>query len=302
MRSWDKPGGYLFTAPAASGVKRARARFRLLHGTGEPVVLESSWRNARGGGSSSSGRNREAEAGLVSGIGSTGKGGGAAAARRIMGRYGGDPPVRLARDVPELSAYMRAASDVLDEAYRGRRRILLEGTQGTALSPYHGSYPHVTSRDTTTAGCLAEAGIAWSRVRHVIMVCRTYPIRVMSPAGSTSGPMKQDLDWPAIAIRSGIVVDELLATERGSVSDNQRRVAEFDWQLLRSAAELNGATQIALTFVDYLDKKNRDARRYDQLQRETILFIEEVERVSGAPVTLIGTRFDPRSVIDRRMN
>lgn len=59
MRSWDKPGGYLFTAPAASGVKRARARFRLLHGTGEPVVLESSWRNARGGGSSSSGRNRE---------------------------------------------------------------------------------------------------------------------------------------------------------------------------------------------------------------------------------------------------
>ena len=59
MRSWDKPGGDLFTAPAASGVKRARARFRLLHGTGEPVVLESKRGNARGGGSSSSGRNRK---------------------------------------------------------------------------------------------------------------------------------------------------------------------------------------------------------------------------------------------------
>jgi len=59
MRSWDKPGGYLFTALAASGVKRARARFRLLRGTGEPVVLESPCRKARGGGSSSSGRNRE---------------------------------------------------------------------------------------------------------------------------------------------------------------------------------------------------------------------------------------------------
>jgi hypothetical protein len=47
MRSWDKPGGYLFTAPAASGVKRARARFRLLHGTGEPVVLESRRGNAQ---------------------------------------------------------------------------------------------------------------------------------------------------------------------------------------------------------------------------------------------------------------
>jgi adenylosuccinate synthase len=46
--------------------------------------------------------------------------------------------------------------------------------------------------------------------------------------------------------------------------------------------------------------KNRKARRYDQLQPETILFIEEIERVSGAPVTLIGTCFDERSVIDRR--
>lgn len=242
-----------------------------------------------------------AEKSLVTGIGSTGKGGGAAAARRIMGRYGADPPVRLARDAPELAAYIRPAADVLDTAYRDQSRILLEGTQGTALSPYHGSYPHVTSRDTTTAGCLAEAGVAWSRVRRVIMVCRTYPIRVMSPEDSTSGPMKQDLDWAVIAERSGIPVEELRDTERGSVSFKQRRVAEFDWELLRSAAELNGATEIALTFVDYLDKRNRDARRYDQLQAETILFIEEIERVSGAPVTLIGTRFDPRSVIDRRL-
>ena len=58
MRSWDKPGGDLLTASAASGVKRARARFRLLRGTGEPVVLESPW-STRGGGSSSSGRNRK---------------------------------------------------------------------------------------------------------------------------------------------------------------------------------------------------------------------------------------------------
>lgn len=57
-RSRDKPEGYLSTALAVSGVKRARARSRLLRGTGEPVVLESPpgwW----GGGSSSSGRNRE---------------------------------------------------------------------------------------------------------------------------------------------------------------------------------------------------------------------------------------------------
>lgn len=242
----------------------------------------------------------EAERSLVSGIGSTGKGGGAAAARRITGRHDADPPVRLARDAPELADYIRPAAEVLDEAYRSGHRILLEGTQGTGLSVFHGAYPHVTSRDTTTSGCLAEAGIAWNRVRSVIMICRTYPIRVMNPAEGTSGPMKQELDWDEIARRSGIPAADLAGAERGSVSGTQRRVAEFDWQLLRSAAELNGATEIALTFADYLDRRNQDARRYDQLQPETILFIEEVERVSGTPVTLICTRFDTRSVIDRR--
>ena len=59
MRSWDEPGRYLSTALAASGVKRARARSRLLRGTGEPVVLESLCWHVRGGGSSSSGRNRK---------------------------------------------------------------------------------------------------------------------------------------------------------------------------------------------------------------------------------------------------
>jgi adenylosuccinate synthase len=194
------------------------------------------------------------------------------------------------------------AAEVLAEAYRSQHRIFLEGTQGTGLSVFHGSYPHVTSRDTTTAGCLAEAGIAWNRVRDVIMVCRTYPIRVMNPDEGTSGPMKQELDWAEIARRSRIPAGDLLEAERGSVSGTQRRVAEFDWELLRSAAEINGATEIALTFADYLDKDNQDARRYDQLHPATILFIEEIERVSGTPVTLICTRFNARSVIDRRLH
>lgn len=243
-----------------------------------------------------------AEAALVSAIGSTGRGGGAAMARRITGRNGrtGCVSVRLASDVPELAPYLRATAEVLDEAYRNGRRVMLEGTQGTALSLYHGSYPHVTSRDTTTAGCLAEAGIAPSRVRRVIMVCRTYPIRVQSPDGETSGPMSQELDWAEIARRSGLPVDDLLRVEKGSRSGKQRRVAEFDWDLLRRAAELNGATDIALTFADYLDKNNAEAQRYDQLTAATIMFVEEVERVAGVPVSLITTRFAQRGIIDRR--
>ncbi|MBN8866338.1 MAG: adenylosuccinate synthetase [Solirubrobacterales bacterium] len=242
---------------------------------------------------------KKSEVALVKEIGSTGQGVGAATARRIVGRTGG---VRLAADVPELKPFIAPTRDSLFAAYARGDRILLEGTQGTALSLFHGYYPHVTSRDTTVSGCLAEMGIAPTRVRRTIMVCRTYPIRVQSPGtrGKTSGPMGQTTSWAEIARRSKIPVRELRSTEKGSVSNKQRRVGEFDWELLHRAAQLNGATDIALTFVDYLNIKNREARRFDQLQPDTIRFIEEIERVACAPVSLISTRFHVRSVIDRR--
>jgi adenylosuccinate synthase len=243
-----------------------------------------------------------AETALVTGIGSTGKGGGSAAARRILGRHDDNAsvPVRLGRDVPELQPYLKPSFEVLDAAFSRGQKVLLEGTQGTGLSIYHGDYPHVTSRDTTTSGTLAEAGIGVHRVRRVVMTSRTYPIRVQNPDGGTSGPMSQEISWHDVAARSSVPLEELTNHERGSVSGNKRRVAEFDWQLLRRASELNGATDIALTFADYLNIKNRDARRYEQLTSATIEFVEEVERVAGVPVSLIGTRFDIRSLIDRR--
>jgi adenylosuccinate synthase len=69
---------------------------------------------------------------------------------------------------------------------------------------------------------------------------------------------------------------------------------------LRHSTFLNGPTDIALTFVDYLDRKNQAAYRFEQLTPETLRFIEEVERVTGVPVSLISTNFSWRNVIDRR--
>lgn len=220
-------------------------------------------------------------------------------ARRISGRLSETPP-RIARDIPELQPYRHHAVDIISEAYLEGYRILLEGTQGTGLSLYHGSYPHVTSRDTTVSGCLAEAGIAWNRVRRAIMVCRTYPIRVENPKGSSSGPMSQEISWAEISRRSDISCRKLLKSERTSTTDRLRRVGEFDWDLLQKSAVLNGPTDIALTFADYLCKKNQRAMRFDQLHEDTINFIQEVERVTGTPVSLIATGFNDRSIIDRR--
>ncbi|MDP9067415.1 MAG: adenylosuccinate synthetase [Actinomycetota bacterium] len=238
-----------------------------------------------------------AEEALVKSIGSTGQGVGEATARRIRNRKEG---VLLAKDVAELRPFIKSASEVLEDAMARGDRILLEGTQGTGLSLYHGEYPHVTSRDTTVAGCLAEAGIAPRNVRRVVMVCRTYPIRVASPKGETSGFIAQEITWKDVSTRSGVPLEELDDVEKGSVSLKQRRVGEFDWALFRKSVLLNGPSDIALTFADYLHIENRKARRFDQLRPETIRFIEELEYVSGCPVSLISTRFDLRSVIDRR--
>jgi len=227
-------------------------------------------------------------------ISSTAQGGGKAAARRILRGYGG--AVKLARDIADLSPYVRETQQILERAFYRGEKILVEGTQGTGLSLFHGIYPYVTSRDTTVSGCLAEAGIAPSRVRKILMVCRTYPIRV----GGPSGDMGTEISWSEISRRSGISAARLREAERTSTTNRRRRVAEFDWALLRRAASLNGPTDLALTFADYVDRRNQDARRFEQLTAETIRFIEEVERVAAAPVSLISTRFEFRSIIDRR--
>lgn len=239
-----------------------------------------------------------AESELKAGIGSTGQGVGAAAARRIMGRSPGK--VQLARDMPELQPYLREALSVLDDAYRGGSKVLIEGTQGSDLSLFHGQYPFVTSRDTTVGGLCAEAGVAPHRVRRVVMVCRSYPIRVQNPQEGTSGPMGIEITWGEVARRARIDPVALAALERTSTTNRERRVAEFGWEQLRRATTLNAPTDIALTFTDYLTASNEKARRYEQLDPDTIRFIEEVEQVACAPVSLITTRFHHRSIIDRR--
>ncbi len=237
------------------------------------------------------------EGGLVKGIGSTGQGVGFATSRRITQRGAG---VKLAKDVKDLRPFIRETWTILENAFRDGQKVLVEGTQGAGLSLYHGNYPYVTSRDTSVAGCLSEAGIPPSRVRKVVMVCRTYPIRVESPKSSTSGPMGTEINWRIVSKRSGIPSRQLENTEKTSTTHRRRRVAEFDWVLLRRASALNGPTDIALAFADYLNRKNENARRFEQLDAPTINFIEELQRVAAAPVSLISTRFDFRSIIDRR--
>ena len=87
------------------------------------------------------------------------------------------------------------------------------------------------------------------------MVCRTYPIRVADPTteGETSGPMMINLSYQQLSKRSGIPEEELKKIEKTTTTGKQRRLAEFDWEQLRRSTLLNGPTDIALTFADYIN-------------------------------------------------
>lgn len=241
----------------------------------------------------------DTEKNLVQSIGSTGQGVGAATANKIMGRLDSKTP--LARNHEKLSSYLGRSYERLERAYAIKSSVLLEGTQGSGLSLHHGHYPHVTSRDTNVAGCLAEAGISPARVRRTIMVVRSYPIRVANPSASgTSGFLKKEISFEIIAKRSGLNANELVQAEKTSTTNRDRRVAEFDWEQFRHACALNSPTDIVLTFADYIKAENRTAQRFEQLTQDTLCFIEELERVAHAPVSLISTRFGARAIIDRR--
>lgn len=145
----------------------------------------------------------------------------------------------MMRDTP---GYLAAKQDA-------GSNILIEGTQGSGLSLLHSHWPYCTSIDTNAAGIISEVGIAPSRVTDVLMVCRTYPIRV---AGN-SGPMKKEITWDELNRRirecGGTAVDP----EHTTVTKKTRRIAEWDPDLFEKSFVLNAPTEIALTFADYVD-------------------------------------------------
>lgn len=184
-------------------------------------------------------------------IGSTGEGVGPARVARINR----DKTVfRQFKDVAEeygLECCMRDNTPAMIADFQDTgNNVLVEGTQGAGLSLLHSHYPYCTSIDTNAAGIISEVGIAPSRVTDVLMVVRTYPIRV---AGN-SGYMKNEITWDELARRMGKDV----TPEKTTVTKKIRRIAEWDTELFAQSYLLNAPTEIALTFADYIDPSIAD--------------------------------------------
>lgn len=191
-------------------------------------------------------------------IGSTGEGVGPARVARIAR----DPEqFRLFKDVAEeygLQSCMRTDTPrVIACIQDAGGNVLIEGTQGSGLSLLHSHWPYCTSIDTNAAGIISEVGIAPSRVTDVLMVCRTYPIRV---AGN-SGPMENEITWEELSQRLGIDI----APEKTTVTHKIRRIAEWDDDLFHTSCVLNAPTEIALTFADYIDPHIADSTNKDKI-------------------------------------
>ena len=223
---------------------------------------------------------RDSKGELKEKIGSTGSGTGPANADRAM------RVLKLAKDFDSLSSLIIDVPLEVNSALDANENVLVEGTQGTFLSLWHGTYPFVTSKDVTASGICADIGLGPTKVDGVLVVFKSYVTRV------GTGPLDKELSLED-AEKKGW-------SEFGTVTGRQRRAADFDFDLARRAVMLNGATQIAITKLDVLFTDCAGETSFDDLSVDAKAFITNIEKELNTPVTIIGTGPDVNDIIDRR--
>lgn len=219
-------------------------------------------------------KRRERDSDIGDRIGSTLSGSGEALVDRIRRRS----PANLAHEQPYLRQFVRIpVRDLLRQRLRQGERVIVEGTQGFGLSNIQSPhYPFVTSRDTTAAAFVSEAGLSPLDVDQIVLVIRAYPIRV----GGNSGPLPNETDWKSIAAHAG--TPDLV--ERTTVTQRVRRVALFDPGVVRDAITANRPTSIVLNHADHLGA-------------DAVKSVQRIETLIGRRVDWVGT--SPRTTSSR---
>lgn len=140
-----------------------------------------------------------------------------------------------------LKAMVVDVTDELDRAHKAGLPIMFEGAQGTLLDIDHGTYPYVTSSNTTVGGVATGAGFGPLRLDYVLGIVKAYTTRV------GSGPFPTELMDE---------VGEHLGTkghEFGATTGRKRRTGWFDAVAMKRAVQINSITGFCLTKLDVLD-------------------------------------------------
>lgn len=130
----------------------------------------------------------------------------------------------------------------LNEQMKAGKKILAEGAQGTLLDVDFGSYPFVTSSNTTTAGTCTGLGVAPSRIGKVIGIFKAYATRV----GGGPFPTEQDNETGQLLREKG--------NEFGSTTGRARRCGWIDLPALKYACMINGVTELCMMKADVLNE------------------------------------------------
>jgi adenylosuccinate synthase len=147
----------------------------------------------------------------------------------------------LERLAPRLLPLAADTGLLVHRAIREGKRVLLEGAQGALLDVDHGTYPYVTSSNTTAGGAAVGSGIGPTAINDVLGVVKAYTTRV------GNGPLPTEAANPyAERLRE-------LGGEFGAVTGRPRRCGWFDATVVRYAARVNGLTGLAVTKLDVLD-------------------------------------------------
>jgi adenylosuccinate synthase len=231
-----------------------------------------------------------------------------------------DELLPLIADVPQL----------LQDYSEAGANVMFEGAQGALLDIDHGTYPFVTSSNTTAGGCAAGAGVGPCHIDYVLGITKAYATRV------GAGPFPSELHDE---IGKHLSVK---GHEKGSTTGRDRRCGWLDLVALKRAAWLNSITGLCLTKLDVLDgletlklcvgyeKDGVDVENmplsaeefegckpkyvempgwtestlgitdFDALPANAQNYINEVERLAGVPIDIISTGPDRVETIIRR--
>jgi adenylosuccinate synthase len=257
---------------------------------------------------------RKAETDLKTGtkhIASTMQGCGTFLADKIMRRK----ELKLARDYDELSRFIPPflkdeslswTEWIVSMMTESKCSILHEGSQGFSLDINYGShYPACTSRSTTATQNITDMGLPASMMGEVILVIRPYPIRVGNVVedGKTVGYSgdcyndHEEISWDDVAKDAG-APEHVMKGELTTVTKRLRRVFTFSERQIREAVIVNGATQIALNFANYIDWDCFEKNSVKDLSDKVLDFVKKVEDIAQRPVTLIGTGPRVCNVVD----
>ncbi len=196
--------------------------------------------------------------------------------------------------------YIIDAPIYIDKLFSSGKRIVFEGAQGSLLDIDHGTYPFVTSSNTTIGGIFTGSGTSPKRVDYILAIVKAYTTRV------GSGPFMTEL-----FDENGKILSER-GHEFGATTGRERRCGWLDLVSLKRSIIINGFSGICLTKLDVLDtfptikvciqyEKNKPIykefegwqtsisgiKKYSDLPENAKLYVKEIENFLGIPIDII---------------